>query len=72
MSAKWIIIGITKLSSSQQFYQNNKGSTLSIKLTDPISKTEATHCTNGAALDGSKCAEILSLQRAVMFGMDSY
>lgn len=55
-----IVIGLRKLLSSQQFYQNNKGSTLPIKLTDPISKTEATHCSNGAALDDSKSTQIIS------------
>lgn len=61
ISTKLIIVnGLRKLLSSQQFYQNNKGSILPIKLTEPISKTEATHCTNGAALDGSKSAEIIS------------
>lgn len=46
-----------------KFYQNNKGSTLPIKLTDPISKTEATHCSNGASLDDGGSATNGTLPR---------
>lgn len=35
-----------------KFYQNKRGS-LPVKLTEPVSKQESTHCTNGISVDGS-------------------